>query len=85
MVLSILQYAGDTIIFMDHNLDANNLCLVLSAFEKLTGLNFYNSKLFYSEDSVVLLPLDSNGETDRSRPGQHYKVADQLASSPRDH
>jgi hypothetical protein len=47
--LSILQYADDTILFMDHDLDeARDLKLVLSTFEKLSGLkiNFYKSELF---------------------------------------
>jgi hypothetical protein len=45
--LSILQYADDTILFMDHNLDqARNIKLLLIAFEKMSGLkiNFYKSK-----------------------------------------
>ena len=34
--LSILQYADDTILFMDHDLEkARNLKLILSAFEQL--------------------------------------------------
>jgi hypothetical protein len=37
--ISILQYADDTILFMDHNLDhAKNMKLLLSAFEKLSRL-----------------------------------------------
>jgi hypothetical protein len=47
--LSILQYADDTILFMDHDLDkARNLKLILSAFEQLSGLkiNFHKSELF---------------------------------------
>jgi hypothetical protein len=47
--LSILQYADDTIIFMDHDLEkARNLKLILSAFELLSGLkiNFHKSELF---------------------------------------
>nr|CAE04633.3 OSJNBa0028I23.15 [Oryza sativa Japonica Group] len=46
--LSILQYADDTILFMEHDLeDAKNLKLVLSAFERLSGLkiNFHKSEL----------------------------------------
>jgi hypothetical protein len=45
--LSILQYADDTILFMDHNLDqARNIKLLLIAFEKMSGLkiNFHKSK-----------------------------------------
>jgi hypothetical protein len=47
--LSILQYADDTIIFLDHDLDqAKNLKLLLCAFEKLSGLkiNFHKSEVF---------------------------------------
>lgn len=47
--LSILQYADDTIIFMEHDLEeAKNLKLVLSTFERLAGLkiNFHKSELF---------------------------------------
>ena len=37
--LSILQYADDTILFMEHDMEkARNLKLILSAFEKLSGL-----------------------------------------------
>lgn len=47
--LSILQYADDTILFMDHDLvKAKNLKLVLAAFERLSGLkiNFHKSEMF---------------------------------------
>ena len=47
--LSILQYADDNILFMEHNLKkAKNLKLILSAFEQLSGLkiNFHKSELF---------------------------------------
>ena len=47
--LSILQYADDTILFMEHDLEkARNLKLILSTFEQLSGLqiNFHKSKLF---------------------------------------
>ena len=47
--LSILQYADDTILFMEHDLDLpRNLKLLLSAFEQMWGLkiNFYKSELF---------------------------------------
>jgi hypothetical protein len=47
--LSILQYADDTIIFMEHDLDkALNMKLVLCLFEQLSGLkiNFHKSELF---------------------------------------
>jgi len=47
--LSILQYADDTIIFFDHDLEqAKNLKLLLVAFEQLSGLkiNFHKSEIF---------------------------------------
>jgi len=47
--LSILQYADDTIIFIDHDLEqAYNLKLLLCAFEQLSGLkiNFHKSEIF---------------------------------------
>ena len=47
--LSILQYADDTILFMDHDLEkARNMKLLLSAFEQVSGLkiNFHKSELF---------------------------------------
>ena len=47
--LSILQYADDMILFMDHDLEkARNLKLILSALEQLSGLkiNFHKSELF---------------------------------------
>ena len=47
--LSILQYADDTILFMDHDLEkAINLKLLLCAFEQLSGLkvNFHKSEIF---------------------------------------
>jgi mannosylglycoprotein endo-beta-mannosidase len=47
--LSILQYADNTILFMEHDLEsAKNLKLILSAFEHLSGLkiNFQKSELF---------------------------------------
>src|SRR3954469_3015910 len=47
--LSILQYADEKILFMEHDLDkATNLKLILSAFEQLSGLkiNFHKSELF---------------------------------------
>ena len=52
--LSILQYADDTILFMEHDLDkAVNLKLILSAFEQLSGLkiNFHKSELFCFGDA----------------------------------
>ncbi|WVZ81051.1 LOW QUALITY PROTEIN: hypothetical protein U9M48_028478 [Paspalum notatum var. saurae] len=47
--LSILQYADDTILFLERNLEqAKNLKIILCAFEKLSGLkiNFHKSELF---------------------------------------
>jgi len=47
--LSILQYADDTILFMDHDLEkARNMKLLLSASEQVSGLkiNFHKSELF---------------------------------------
>jgi hypothetical protein len=47
--LSILQYADDTILFIDHDLSrARNLKLLLCAFENLSGLkiNFHKSEVF---------------------------------------
>jgi len=48
--LAILQYADDTILFMEDDLEgARNLKLVLVAFEKLSSLkiNFHKSELFF--------------------------------------
>jgi hypothetical protein len=47
--LSILQYADDTILFLEDDLvKAGGLRLVLNAFEKLSGLkiNFHKSELY---------------------------------------
>ena len=47
--LSILQYADDTILFMEHDMEkVKNMKLILSAFEQLSGLkiNFHKSELF---------------------------------------
>jgi hypothetical protein len=47
--LSILQYADDTVIFMSHDFQkAINMKLILTTFEKLSGLkiNFHKSELF---------------------------------------
>ena len=47
--LSILQYAADTILFMEHDLEqAKNMKIILCAFEQLSGLkiNFHKSELF---------------------------------------
>jgi hypothetical protein len=48
--LSILQYADDTILFKDHNLEqATNMKMPLAAFEQLSRLknNYHKSELFY--------------------------------------
>jgi hypothetical protein len=48
--LSILQYADDTILFMNHDLDkARKLKLILSAFEQFSGLkiNFHKSEVLF--------------------------------------
>jgi len=47
--LLVLQYADDTIIFMDNDIEkAKNMKLLLCAFEQLSGLkiNFDKSKMF---------------------------------------
>ena len=47
--LSILQYADDIILFMDHDIEkARNLKLILCAFENISGLkiNFHKSEIF---------------------------------------
>jgi hypothetical protein len=57
--LSILQYADDTILFLEDDLEkAKNLKLVLSAFEKLSGLkiNFHKSEWFCFGETKDLLP-----------------------------
>lgn len=48
--LSIIQYADDTILLMEHNLEkAKNLKLLLFVFAQLFGLkiNFHQSEYFY--------------------------------------
>ena len=52
--LSILQYADDTILLMDCDLEkARNMKLILSALEQLSGLkiNFHKSELFCFGDA----------------------------------
>jgi hypothetical protein len=54
--LSIHQYADDTIIFMDGDLEkAKKLKLLLCAFEQLFGLkiNFHKSDVFYFGDAKI--------------------------------
>jgi hypothetical protein len=58
--LSILQYADDTIIFIEHDLEkARNLKLILAAFEQLSGLkiNFHKSELFCFGEAQNDTPL----------------------------
>jgi hypothetical protein len=46
--LSILQYADDTMVFLDHNLEyARNIKLLLTLFEQMSGLkiDFHKSEL----------------------------------------
>jgi hypothetical protein len=52
--LSILQYADDTILFMEHDIEkAQNLKLILASFEQLSGLkiNFHKSELFFFSEA----------------------------------
>ena len=47
--VSILQYADDTILFLEHNLEkALNMKLILAMFEQLSGLkiNFHKSEIY---------------------------------------
>jgi len=47
--MSILQYADDIVIFMDHDVEkAKNMQLLLCVFEQLPGLkiNFHESEIF---------------------------------------
>jgi hypothetical protein len=55
--VSILQYADDTIIFMEHNLEkALNMKLILCIFEQLSGLNinFHKSEVFCFDHAIDL-------------------------------
>ena len=48
--VSILQYANDTILFLEHDLaKAVNMKLILALFEELSGLkiNFHKSEIYY--------------------------------------
>jgi hypothetical protein len=66
--VSILQYADDTILFMEHDLEkALNMKLVLCIFEQLSGLkiNFHKSEIFCfgkakerEQDYKILLGCD---------------------------
>jgi hypothetical protein len=67
--LSILQYADDTILFMDHDLEkARNLKLILAVFEQLSGLkiNFHKSELFCfgdaQDDAAIYVELFGCGQ-----------------------
>ena len=63
--LSILQYADDTILFLDHHIEqAKNMKLLLSVFEQMSGLkiNFHKSEIFcygqakeFEEEYIQLL------------------------------
>ena len=58
--LSILQYADDTIIFIDNDpKQANNLKLLLYAFEQLSGLNinFHKSEIFCYDAAKEMEPF----------------------------
>lgn len=47
-IVFILQYIGDAIIFLEHDLEeAKNLKLVLSTFEQLSGLKINFHKINY--------------------------------------
>jgi hypothetical protein len=57
--LSILQYADDMILFMEHDLEkARNMKLLQSAFEELSGLqiNFHKSEIFCFGQAKELEP-----------------------------
>ena len=66
--LSILQYADDTILFLNHDLEkTRNLKLLLCDFEDLSGLkiNFHKSELFCFGEAAetsqeLLIYLDAN-------------------------
>ena len=52
--LSVLQYADDTILFLEDNVEqAKSMKVVLCAFERLSGLkiNFHKSELFCFENA----------------------------------
>jgi hypothetical protein len=54
--ISILQYADDTILFMEHDLEkVLNMKLVLCIFEQLSGLkiNFHKSEFFFGKAKEV--------------------------------
>lgn len=54
--ISILQYADDTILFMESNLEHAKKKLLLGAFEHLSGfkINFHKRELFYFGEAKEL-------------------------------
>lgn len=61
--LPILQYADDTVIFMDHNIQqVNNMTLLLCVFANLSGLkiNFEKSEIFCFEETKYFETQYSN-------------------------
>ena len=75
--LSILQYADDTILFMDHDLDeARNLKLLLCAFEELSGLkiNFHKSELFCFGDAAEYMHLSMLTFLDASSGSSRFGI-----------
>jgi hypothetical protein len=58
--LSILRYAEDTLLFMDHDLEkARNMKLLLCAFEQLISglkINFHKSEIFHFGAAEESLP-----------------------------
>ena len=54
--ISILQYADDTIIFMEHDLTkARNMKLVLCLFEQLTGLKLTSTRANCSVSEELMM------------------------------
>jgi hypothetical protein len=61
--ISILQYADDTILFMENDLgQAANMKLLLCAFEQLSGLkiNFHKSEVFCYGEAKEMEGLYTN-------------------------
>jgi hypothetical protein len=61
--ISILQYADDTILFMENGLrQAANMKLLLCAFEQLSGLkiNFHKSEVFCYGEAKEMEGLYTN-------------------------
>lgn len=69
--LSILQYADDMILFMDHDLEkTKNMKLLLIAFEQLSGLkiNFHKSEIFcYGKLNFHKSEISCEGEAKKLR------------------